>query len=68
MSSEKASWPELVGVSVRPAVTRINYERPDLTTQVLFLGITPSPSGFVPTRVCVFLDTRGRVAAVPVIG
>ncbi|KAK1677600.1 hypothetical protein QYE76_038448 [Lolium multiflorum] len=71
MSSGKASWPELVGMPATPAVTRINTERPDLTTEVLFVGISPSPPGFDSTRVCVFLDSRdklGRVAAVPVIG
>jgi hypothetical protein len=32
-----------------PAVTRINNERPDLTTEVLFVGISPSPPGFDST-------------------
>jgi hypothetical protein len=71
MSSGKASWPELVGMPATPAVNRINKERPDLTTEVLFIGIRPSPPGFDSTRVCVFLDPQdklGRVAAVPVIG
>ncbi|KAF6981811.1 hypothetical protein CFC21_000269 [Triticum aestivum] len=71
MSSEKTSWPELVGVPATPAVMTINSQRPDLTTEVLQIGISPSPPGVDSTRVCVYLDPRdklGLVAAVPVVG
>ncbi|KAF6987220.1 hypothetical protein CFC21_004892 [Triticum aestivum] len=71
MSSGKTSWPELVGMPATPAVMTINSQRPDLTTEVLQIGISPSPPGFDSTRVCVYLDPRdklGLVAAVPVVG
>jgi hypothetical protein len=71
MTSQKTSWPELVFVPATEAVNRINSERPDLTTEVLFVGITPSPPEFDSMRVCVYLDPRdkaGVVAAVPVVG
>jgi hypothetical protein len=71
MTSQKTSWPELVFVPATAAVNKINSERPDLTTEVLYVGITPSPPGFDSTRVCVYLDPRdplGLVAAVPVVG
>ncbi|KAF6992900.1 hypothetical protein CFC21_009854 [Triticum aestivum] len=71
MTSQKTSWPELVYMPATPAVMTINSERPDLTTEVLQIGISPSPPEFDSTRVCVFLDPRdklGLVAAVPVVG
>ena len=71
MSTEKTSWPEVVGMPTTPAVMKINSDRPDVTIVVLPVGTCATPPGFNPKRVCVFfdaLDKLGRVAATPVVG
>ena len=67
----KSSWPELVGVLATPAATTIAHERPDVSVEVLPPGspkIRPVDPNYNTTRVHVFIDSKGIVNQVPVIG
>ncbi|KAI5004919.1 hypothetical protein ZWY2020_032162 [Hordeum vulgare] len=64
MSTTKTSWPEVVGWPAAQAVTQVNTDRPDVAIEVLPSGTSVSP-GFSSTRVRVFFDGTGSVAATP---
>nr|XP_040257871.1 chymotrypsin inhibitor-like [Aegilops tauschii subsp. strangulata] len=67
MSTIKTSWPEVVGWPAAQAVTQVNTDRPDVAIEVLPSGTSVSP-GFSSTRVHVFFDGTGSVAATPQVG
>ena len=70
MSSEKTSWPEVVGWPASAAVTQINSDRPDVSIEVVPAGTTVAP-GYKANRVRVFFDTgdaTGPVLYTPVVG
>ncbi|KAI4979384.1 hypothetical protein ZWY2020_016137 [Hordeum vulgare] len=71
-TSEKSSWPELLGWPVRPAMLTVKNERPEVSIDQLPEGTTPTPPGFRSDRVVVFYHTQDelgrRVATIPVIG
>ncbi|KQJ93041.1 hypothetical protein BRADI_3g02394v3 [Brachypodium distachyon] len=71
-SGGKASWPELLGKPVRPAMLTIKNERPEVSIEQLPEGAAPTRPGFRSDRVLVFYHTRDelgrRVATVPVVG
>lgn len=67
MSTEKTSWPEVVGWPATAAVTQISSDRPDVAIEVLPAGTTVAP-GHNATRVRVFFDASGNVLYTPVVG
>ncbi|KAF0911600.1 hypothetical protein E2562_011220 [Oryza meyeriana var. granulata] len=70
MSSEKTSWPEVVGWPATAAVTQINSDRPDVSIEVVPDGATVPP-GFNAKRVRVFFnagDSTGPVMRTPFVG
>lgn len=70
MSTEKTSWPEVVGWPATAAVTQINSDRPDVAIEVLPAGTTVAP-GYNAKRVRVFFDAgnaSGPVLYTPVVG
>ena len=70
MSSEKTSWPEVVGWPASAAVTQINSDRPDVAIEVVPAGTNVAP-GYKANRVRVFFDAgnaSGPVLYTPVIG
>ena len=67
MSTEKTSWPEVVGWLATAAVTQNNNDRPDVAIEVLSDGTTVA-LGHNATRVRVFFDASGNVLYTPVVG
>jgi hypothetical protein len=70
MSSEKTSWPEVVGWPAAAAVTQINSDRPDVAIEVVPDG-TNVPPGYNALRVRVYFDAAnasGPVLYTPVLG
>nr|CAB3445400.1 unnamed protein product [Digitaria exilis] len=66
MSTQKTSWPEVVGWPASAAVTQINSDRPD----VIPAGANVAP-GYNASRVRVFFDAgnaTGPVLYIPVVG
>uniref|UniRef100_A0A804PE82 Uncharacterized protein n=1 Tax=Zea mays TaxID=4577 RepID=A0A804PE82_MAIZE len=69
MSSEKTSWPEVVGWPAAAAVTQINSDRPDVAIEVVPDG-TNVPPGYNALRVRVYFDAAnasGPVLYTPVL-
>lgn len=67
MSTEKTSWPEMVGWPATAAVTQINTDRPDVSIEVLPSGASVTP-GFNGKRVLVdATEPRGLVVATPLV-
>jgi hypothetical protein len=70
MSSEKTSWPEVVGWPASAAVTQINSDRPDVAIEVVPAGTNVAP-GYNASRVRVYFDAgdaTGPVLYTPVVG
>jgi len=67
MSSEKASWPEVVGWPAAQAVTQISSDRPDVAIEVVPDGTNVAP-GYNALRVRVYFGTSGAVLYTPVVG
>ncbi|KAL6589303.1 hypothetical protein ACP70R_050390 [Stipagrostis hirtigluma subsp. patula] len=70
MSTEKTSWPEVVGWPATAAVTQINSDRPDVAIEVVPSGTFVMP-GYNAKRVRVFFDAGnpiGPVVSIPVVG
>lgn len=65
----KSSWPELVGKPDHEAIPIIHNQRPDVYTQVIFVGARVTP-GTDNKRVRVFVhrDQDLTVAQTPVVG
>jgi len=67
----RSSWPELVGVLAMLAATAIAHNRPDVSVEVFPPGspiIPPVDPNYNTTHVRVFIDSKGIVNQVPVIG
>ncbi|EES06206.1 hypothetical protein BDA96_04G025200 [Sorghum bicolor] len=70
MSSQKTSWPEVVGWPATAAVTQISSDRPDVAIEVVQVGTNVAP-GYNALRVRVYFDAgnaTGPVVYVPVVG
>ncbi|CAD6252079.1 unnamed protein product [Miscanthus lutarioriparius] len=70
MSSQKTSWPEVVGWPATQAVTQINSDRPDVAIEVIPDGTNVAP-GYNALRVRVYFDAgnaSGPVIYTPVVG
>ncbi|KAG0531461.1 hypothetical protein BDA96_04G024800 [Sorghum bicolor] len=70
MSSQKTSWPEVVGWPAAAAVTQINSDRPDVAIEVVQDGTNVAP-GYNAFRVRVYFDAgnaNGPVLYTPVVG
>uniref|UniRef100_J3M5M9 Uncharacterized protein n=1 Tax=Oryza brachyantha TaxID=4533 RepID=J3M5M9_ORYBR len=67
MSSEKSSWPEVVGLPAEAAEQMILHDQPDVHVVVLRVGSVVTTE-INPKRVRVFTNISGSVAQVPKIG
>ncbi|KAL5230492.1 hypothetical protein ABZP36_029268 [Zizania latifolia] len=67
MSSEKSSWPEVVGLPGEQAKQIILRDRPDVRVFILLVG-SQVTTEFDDKRVRVFVNRAGIVAEVPNIG
>ncbi|KAG8085047.1 hypothetical protein GUJ93_ZPchr0010g7348 [Zizania palustris] len=67
MSSEKSSWPEVVGLPGEQAKQTILRDRPDVRVFIIPVGSAVTRD-FDEKRVRVFVNSAGIVAQVPMIG
>uniref|UniRef100_A0A0D9WEP6 Uncharacterized protein n=1 Tax=Leersia perrieri TaxID=77586 RepID=A0A0D9WEP6_9ORYZ len=67
MSSEKSSWPEVVGLPAEEAKRTILRDRPDVHVIVAPVG-SPGITDFNEKRVRVFVNDAGIVVEVPRTG
>ncbi|BAT13598.1 subtilisin-chymotrypsin inhibitor-2A-like [Oryza sativa Japonica Group] len=67
MSSDKSSWPEVVGLPAEAAKHIILNDRPDVHVVVLRVGSVVTTE-VDPKRVRVFVNNSATVAQVPKIG
>lgn len=67
MSSEKAFWPEAVGMKSSEAAQLIKAQNPNVVTEIHNID-EPLTMDFVETRVRILEDTNGIVAVEPQIG
>ncbi|EAY80620.1 hypothetical protein OsI_35801 [Oryza sativa Indica Group] len=67
MSSDKSSWPEVVGLPAEAAKYIILNDRPDVHVVVLRVGSIVTTE-VDPKRVRVFVNNSATVAQVPKIG
>ena len=66
-SSEKTSWPELLGVPGEEAKTKILADNPKLEVIILLVGSIVT-TDYREDRVRVYVDDEGKVAQIPKIG